>query len=276
MARTSRIDIPGTTNLRDVGGLPAAGGTVVRAGRLYRAEVLVATTTPESQGVWREDQAAAYAALGVRTVVDLRAEHEAAAKPTAWGLATGAELVALPIAEGGEGSDTNYVRLLLSGELARFGPEEMAAFYRDTLDRRATTFAAAVRVLADPDRVPVLVHCSAGKDRTGLLVALVLDLLGTPRTAIVDDYTLTGVLRPDRVLAYADLFGPAGVDLDDVRGLFETPASAMEAALGHLDARYGGTEPYLVGAGGLAPAEIAAVRSNLLVPDEPDAHAPRP
>ena len=269
MPMTSRIDIPGTTNLRDLGGLQGGPDRVVRPGTLYRSEVLLADAPGENQGIWRQDQAEAYAALGLRTVIDLRAEHESADKPTAWGRATGADVVALPIAEGGEGADTNFVRLLLSGDMARFGPEDMAAFYCATLDRRATTFAAAIRVLADPARVPALVHCSAGKDRTGLLVALVLTLLGTPRDVIVEDYTLTGLLRPDRVLAYADLFGPRGIELDDVRALFETPASAMHAALEHLDDRYGGVEGYLRDAGGLGTSEIELVRATLLVTVDP-------
>ena len=276
MSWNQRIDLPGTTNLRDIGGHETATGVRVRDRVLYRAEVLLDAGPGENQGVWREDQAEAYAALGVRTVVDLRAEHEAEVKPTVWARATGADLVALPVAEGGEGSDTNFMRMLLAGELARFGPNEMAGFYRDALDRRATTFAAAVRVVADRDRLPVLVHCSAGKDRTGLLVALVLSVLGTPRAAIVEDYTLTGVLRPDRVLAYADVLDAAGVDLEDARALFETPATAMTAALDHLDSRYGGAERYLVDAGGLTPAELDAARTNLVTSDGADAHELRP
>ena len=261
-----RIDIPGTTNLRDVGGYPARSGEVVFDGRLLRGEVIVASGTPTTQGIWEPAQGHRFAALGLRTVIDLRAEHEALAAPSAWAQATGAEVVALPIAEGGEGTDTNLIQLLLSGELAHFGEEDMARFYRDILDRRAATFAAAIAVLAAPNRMPALVPCSAGKDRTGLLIALVLEVLGVPREITVADYALTGILRPDRVMAFADRFARSQVALDDVRILFETPPRAMESALEHLDARYGGAAAYLMDAGGTRAEMLTDLRGALLGP----------
>ncbi len=80
------------------------------------------------------------------------------------------------------------------------------------------------------------------------------------------DYALTGVFRPNRVAAYADLLAPAGLTPDAVRALFETPAAAMTSTLEHLDARYGGVAGYLVDAAGLDPADLGRVRGNLLVP----------
>ena len=97
--------------------------------------------------------------------------------------------------------------------------------YIATLDRRAPVFGAAVRLLGDAERLPLLVHCSAGKDRTGLLVALVLSVLGTPRELVVSDYTLTGRNRPNRIADYEEALRPTGVDPEQVRTLFETPAA---------------------------------------------------
>ncbi|MBR7539997.1 tyrosine-protein phosphatase, partial [Mycobacterium tuberculosis] len=65
-------------------------------------------------------------------------------------------------------------------------------------------FGEAFRVVADPCNMPSLVHCAAGKDRTGVFTALLLSALNVPSAAIVADYTLTGILRPDRYRAYAD------------------------------------------------------------------------
>ena len=134
-----------------------------------------------------------------------------------------------------EGTDTDYVNRLMAGTLDRFDIADLTAFYIVTLERRAAVFGEAIRLLGDSDRLPLLVHCSAGKDRTGLLVALVLTVLGTPRDVVVTDYALTGELRPNRIADYAPLL-PAGLDLDAVRVLFETPAEAMRDALAHLDA----------------------------------------
>ncbi len=146
----TRVPIPGTSNVRDLGGYPAADGQEVALRRLYRAEVLAHPGAGAWHSVWDQANAAAYQALGVRTIVDLRSAHEAASTPSAWRAATGAEVIALPIAEGGEGTDTDYVRQLRAGQLTRFDAGDLARFYQQTLDRRAGLFGAAIRLLAGP------------------------------------------------------------------------------------------------------------------------------
>ena len=261
----SRIPLAGTTNVRDLVGYPAAGGRRVGPGRLLRGEVLTTPGGSEVQGRWDPAHAQRFAQLQLRTVIDLRSDQEVSRTTSAWELATGATVVHLPITEGGEGADTDYVRRLLSGEMARFDEADMTEFYGQTLRRQAATFAAVVTVLANQDRLPALVHCSAGKDRTGLAVALVLDLVGTPRELVVEDYALTGLLRPDRVAAYAARFEAAGVDPVAARVLFETPAGSMRAALAGLDREHGDVEGYLLETGGLDPAIPERLRSALLV-----------
>jgi protein-tyrosine phosphatase len=261
----TRIPIPGTSNVRDLGGYPAGGGRLIARRRLYRSEALAHPGASGLCAVWDAAYAAHYEALGVRTVIDLRSAAEAERIPSAWAAATGADIIVMPIAEGGEGADTNYVRLIQTGQITRFGADDLARFYRDTLDRRAGVFAAAVGVLASAARLPVLVHCSAGKDRTGIFTALVLEVLGTPRPVVVRDYAMTEVFRPNRAAAYAGLVAAAGVHLDDVRPLFETPSTAMEATLAYLDERYGGAAAYLTGAGGLAPADLEQIHGNLVI-----------
>ncbi|WP_213576026.1 tyrosine-protein phosphatase [Rhodococcus sp. USK13] len=262
----SRVLLPGTTNVRDLAGYPAGPDQVIGPHRLFRGEVLADADASEFQGLWDEKHRTDFEDLGLRTVIDLRAEHEVRRTPSAWRRATGADVVTLPIEEGGEGTDTNYIRKLLSGEMPRFDEEHMTQFYCEMLDRRASTFASAIAVLADTRRLPALVHCSAGKDRTGLLVALVLELLGTPRALVVEDYALTGVFRPNRIAAYAALFTGVGVDPDAARVLFETPAVSMDRALAHLDDSYGGAADYLVNVGSVLPRALEDLRSSLLVP----------
>lgn len=264
----TRIALPGLANLRDLGGYPGRDGMVIAPRRLFRSEVLVAEGVSSIHGVWSAANAQQLAGLGIRTIIDLRAKHEVANTPSSWREATGAVIVELPIAEGGEGTDTNYVRRMLTKEITRFTERDMAQFYTETLDRRADIFAAAITILADSEQVPALVHCSAGKDRTGLLIALVLEILGSPRALTVADYTLTGLFRPNRVQAYAPMFEGAGVELDSIRVLFETPASAMEAALSYLDEKFGGAANYLLTAGGISPESLDCLKTTLLVAPE--------
>ncbi len=239
------LSLPGLQNVRDLGGLPTGEGRIIEPGLVYRSEVLAGAGGSHLHAVWDQARAEPFERLGLKTVVDLRSDHEAEKVVSAWHAATGADAIRLPIEEGGEGSDTNYIRELAAGTISRFGPEDLAAFYRDVLDRRGAVFAQVIELLSHQERLPLLIHCSAGKDRTGLVVALLLDLLGAPRELIVQDYELTGKLRPNRVEAYRHLFDPIGIPLEDVSALFESPASAMEAALMHLDTAYGGTAAYL-------------------------------
>lgn len=263
----SRLNLPGTTNVRDLAGYPGADAQIIGSGRLLRGEVLTEPGSGEVQGVWTGDDPAAFRDLGLRTIVDLRSEREARKAPSAWQRVTGAPLVLdLPIAEGGEGSDTDFVRKLLSGAMRRFDEDDMTSFYNETLQRCAGTFAAAVDALADAEKLPALVHCSAGKDRTGLLIALILEVLGTPRAMVVEDYALTGVLRPNRIAAYAELFTRTGVDPENARALFEAPAASMEQVLTNLDENYGGAAGFLVEAGRLHPGRLERLRASLLIP----------
>lgn len=260
----THLPIPGTANLRDLGGTPTGDGRVVGAGRLYRAEALVEPGTNPLCAIRDEAQTEAYRALGVRTVIDLRSTAERDRDTSAWPTATGADYVSVPVEEGGEG-DTNYVRDIREGRRSTFTARDMADYYGLTFARRPREFARALRMLTDPDRTPVLVHCAAGKDRTGLLVALALEALGVDRDVVVADYALTGTLRPDRVLAYAGWFEGTGVDLADVATLFDAPAAAMTDALRVLDDRYGSVVGYLESECGITATEIEALRRNLLV-----------
>lgn len=259
-----RIAIPGTQNLRDIGGYRTGDGRRVRNGLVLRAETLADPGASEVCAIWDAAHGDQYDALGLATVIDLRSDVERGATPSVWARATGAAYYSIPIAEGAEGSDTDIMGQLRSGRLQRFEAADLAEHYVGSLRRRATSYGRAVSVLAGADRLPVLVHCAAGKDRTGLLIALILDALGVDAPTIVGDYTLTGVLRPNRVNSYAEVLSAAGVDPQAVRTLFETPAEAMDRALCHLAECHGDAAQYLIDAGGVAPADLERLRSALL------------
>jgi len=106
---STHLRVGATTNLRDLGGVPTADGRVIGRGLVYRAEALVLPGASTTCAIWDAKHADAYQALGIRTVLDLRSAAEQERAPSAWPLATGAEHVAIPVEEGGEG-DTDYVR----------------------------------------------------------------------------------------------------------------------------------------------------------------------
>jgi protein-tyrosine phosphatase len=118
-----------------------------------------------------------------------------------------------------------------------------------------------VRAIADAEDGAVVFHCHAGLDRTGLVAALLLDLVGVPAETIAADYALSD----PRLGAFHEHYRAQIAD-PVARERFHrptAPSALMAAALADLHARHGGAEPYLLAAG-LAPAELARVRARLL------------
>jgi protein-tyrosine phosphatase len=175
------LDLDGTHNVRDVGGLRAGEG-VVRSGVLLRGDHL-------------EDLTAAGAAhlcdvVGLRAVVDLRAPAESPVAG-AWMDGRGIDRLHLPLVDMARSVEAYRTP---AGEL------DMAAVYRVTIDEAGPLLAEILRFVVATDHTPVLVHCAAGKDRTGIVVAVLLAAAGVDEAEIVADYAVTG-MRLDRVRA---------------------------------------------------------------------------
>ncbi|WP_242521904.1 tyrosine-protein phosphatase [Microbacterium esteraromaticum] len=230
------IRVPGVSNLRDVGGIPVGAGRV-RAGRLLRSGQLAGLTPAGS----------ALLAGRVQRVVDLRADDEVRAEPSA--------LASVP---------TTRIPLFL-GSTASFFTEDidLSGMYRHLVDESADRLAQAVRLIAQG--VPTLVHCTVGKDRTGVTVALALSAVGADRAAVVADYALTASQLPEaRTRAVVEYFR---THLPDSRNAIqlatESPAPVMAALLADIDERYGSAAEYLR-AVGMSDAELDALRAFLV------------
>jgi len=231
------IRLPGLFNLRDVGGYPAAAGGTVRWRRLFRSD---APHMLDGPGV------ATLARLDLRTIVDLRTHIEAELAPSA--------LAGLP---------ARTARLsLLSGDLQSL-PHALDAIYRYMIDECGETIAAAIKLLCADDAFPALVHCSAGKDRTGIVVALVLAVLGVPDEVIAADYALSALnLDPDKTAAIGQLQASSGLGENLTVGLLISPPALILDVLDRARSAGGSVEGYLLDRG-LSRADLAALRAAL-------------
>jgi protein-tyrosine phosphatase len=238
------IPLDGAANVRDVGGLPTTGGRLVKHHKLIRADNLQDLSTVDVRRLVDE--------IGVRAVADLRAETEVDA--TGPGPLTREPLVRI-----------EHLSLLPAAGKRTDVATEADAPHRlpsSAPERRGLTVNSYLRYLAErPDSVlaslrlmattagATVVHCAAGKDRTGVVVAVALDEIGVDRSAIVADYARSSeriaeiVARLSATPVYApDLAGKA-VDSQAVR------PQTMEAFFAELDARFGGAAGWLRGRG---------------------------
>jgi protein-tyrosine phosphatase len=250
------LGVAGLPNGRDLGGYRTAAGASVRCGVLLRSD---APITPAESNIRMLEQ------LGVRRVIDMRGDAEIAY----FGLgAWTAPRTHLPIGDVVAGLLAQQVQPDAAPLPPGAAETTMRRMYRDFVADEAgrAQFSAALRLIAGPDGVPLLFHCTAGKDRTGWLAALVLAALGVDRATITADYLLTndrfttgrGAAGRARLLAQ---LSDRGVDVGSVLPLLEARLEYLDAAFTEVDARFGGMAEFL--REGL-DADVDALRRNLL------------
>jgi hypothetical protein len=247
-AATSGAVLPALPNLRQVAGMTGAGGRVVRPGVLWRSD---------DPALLEAHEAEAVLGLGVRTVLDLRDEDLVRRRPRHALVEAGATRVALPVLGWAPGD-------ALEGS-APPRDLDLLVEYAAYLEHGADAFAEAVRVVARSDEA-VLVHCAAGKDRTGTLVAVVLRLVGVDDDAIVADYAETERRMPAMLARWRRLNPQLDAALATMpAALLEARPATMRAFLAGLDERWGGAEGWARRAG-LTDHDRAALRDRLLGP----------
>jgi protein-tyrosine phosphatase len=168
-----KLILAGCVNFRDLGGYPAAGGRTIRWRQLFRADGLTRLD---------EDDCAQLAELGLATVIDLRTEGELETRGRFPEVSFEVEYHHLPLTD----------VLPPTEDLSRYDePAFVTSRYQQLFSEGSRSLARAVDVLGAPGALPAVFHCSAGKDRTGILAALILGFLGVPRDVIVEDYALS-------------------------------------------------------------------------------------
>lgn len=242
---TRHIPLAGTYNLRDLGGYATPAGTTVWR-RVLRADGLH-RMGPEG--------AAGLAALGVRTVIDLRRDHELAAQPNPVREHPGIAYLNVSL----------FDRLDVVEAHAPEGEEAgnvLLGLYCQTLAQRGAEIREILETIAAAEGV-VLFHCTAGKDRTGVIAALLLALAGVGREDIVADYALTGAQIAPLIATVLKNAEARGEDMVRYKALLECRPETMVAFLDHLEAVHGGVERYLASVG-LDAAAVARLRARLL------------
>jgi protein-tyrosine phosphatase len=250
----THIAMHGALNVRDLGGIATRSGRKISAGRVIRSDALSELT---------DEDVATLAGMGLRTAIDFRSTHEVADAGSDR-LPSGAAAIALPVDAANleelfaAGPDALY-ELLGDGKGTQFMLRINRQFVTDPAHR--AQFGRALHLIADSDRQPALFHCTAGKDRTGWMAAILLTALGVPRDAVMTDYLATN----DYVWpAYAATLGSLGDLLTLVKPVLMQDPAYLDAAFAEVDARFGGFDGFLAGGLDFAPADVDRLRAGLL------------
>ena len=222
VAAERRIPFEAVTNFRDLGGYRTGSGRRIRWGRVFRSDALHGMT---------EGDVAMYDDLGLTAVYDLRGEVEVAEQPDPMP-SRHLPMLSRPPGDSFAGA--------FDGATSEDGERLLAGLYSGQIDHSATTIGELFSALAEPDGLPAVFHCHAGKDRTGLVAALLLEALGVARDAILDDYELTARyrLRAQQDQTFERMMN-LGLAPEAAAGVLTAPRWAMRSALEHLTASTG-------------------------------------
>jgi len=239
------VRFEGLDNVRDVGGLPLRDGNTTRPGVLLRSASLHWATSADVRRLVDD--------FGLRLVLDLRSPREIDRDGPTPVAAAGVETVALNL-------------IGASRELPETGDDTdpLLRNYLGYLDDQPANVVEAVRRIAALDAGLALVHCAAGKDRTGVVVAMVLEVAGVERTAVVDDYAQSSAQIEALFRRWTTASGEPMPAAEDLRP-HHPRAEVMEAVLARLDAEHGGAAGWLVERG-LDEAALDRLRERLRTP----------
>lgn len=240
-------------NFRDLGGYETVDGRTVAWGSLFRSAQLSEMTS---------DDMTRFEALGVDLVCDFRRDDERARDPTP---VTGAstEVVELAITPG---SSEVVWRELADG---RASPQEMVSLMesinRDLVLNQVGVYRQLFGLMLQGPR-RLLVHCAAGKDRTGIAAALILSALGVDRQTVMEDYLLTNQYLPieseiDRIVTRLDRAGGKAPERDILRPVMEARESYLGTALNTIDEQFGSLATYFRAQLGLDEPELLQLRA---------------
>ncbi|KAI6127421.1 protein-tyrosine phosphatase-like protein [Pisolithus croceorrhizus] len=252
------VPIPGVSNVRDLGSYPTTMSNVItKPGYMFRAAE-VSNITKEGVEKMR--------ALRITTVFDLRSDPEMKKYSTPIPTIEEVHIIRTPVFKNEDYSPESMAKKF---ELyARGTTEAFIQLYSQILDHGGKAFGTILRHVRDKPNSPFLFHCTAGKDRTGVMAAILLKLASVDDHYICHDYSLTRVGRePDREkvikrLSTEPLFA---ANTDAALRMLTSRYSTMAAFLELLERVYGGVEGYIKKYCGLTEEDISRIRTNLVM-----------
>jgi protein-tyrosine phosphatase len=255
LAAERKLGMQGTPNFRDFGGYTTADGRRVKWGYLFRSGQISNLSDQDLELL---------ESLQLDLVCDFRREEEQASEPSRLPGANPPRIASLPIIPGSNSRFFEQTDGMVGDARAMF--EFMLEINRDFAESQTDTYARMFKAILDVENARFLVHCAAGKDRTGFAAAIILLALGVSRDVVMRDYMLTGqFFQPHaEVDRLREKYLMQGMDTQAILPMLEVHEDYLARALQSIEQKYPSVDIYLKEALGVGPAEVSELRARYL------------
>ena len=257
-----KIVLAGAPNFRDLGGYQIGTTRRMKWGCVFRSVHLALLTKDDQQTLVN---------LGIRSICDFRSEQERKRQPNRLPQATNIQTLHLPIVSSVI-EPTQAITRVMQGDITWFTPDFMINSYLEKIDRFYSVWYHFFKQLSQESTRPLVFHCTAGKDRTGVCATLILLSMGVSENQVVDDHTLSNVYNADGIQKIEKTLSKVGLDPDDLRDYITAPKTAIIATIEHIHKQFGSTQNYLIQKAGVKPDWLETLAKDL-TEDIPHGHS---
>ena len=246
------LNLDGSYNIRDIGGYSNPNGQQTKWNRFYRSGTMHQLTSKSQDKILES---------GIRTIIDLRTPKETKSTPNVF--ANSSELQFNHIDMIGDADSPEANAPSEPAAVILEGPEKIMVSYTSILENSKSQIHDILTLISDPTALPLIYHCQGGKDRTGLVTAMILGIVGVSTHVIADDYALTAHYLLDRY--FKEFAKPDESSTNFTWRNYQEkycPPKVMSLVLDYMNSSYGSVEGYIKSTG-ITDSKIQLIRNNI-------------
>lgn len=249
-----RIPLDGSVNFRDLGGYQTVDGRQIKWGKIYRSDNLARLSDMDQIKLKN---------MGIKLVCDFRTDAEIKKAPDRLPDNNSIKYLHLPVIHG-ESDNTLLFDKIKKGDIGWISIDFMIQGYIKSIEEFSNTWGEVMERLAEPENLPLVFHCTAGKDRAGTCAALILLLLGIPEQTVIDDHGLSNIYIVKVLEKIYTYIRSLDIDPERVSPYFTAPKECIISLIRHINCHYGSVYNYFLKKSDLNKKTFASLKNNLL------------